>query len=837
DPVEAEAVGRAIGSHKTANNPLLIGSVKTNIGHLESASGMAGLSKVILCLQHRLVPPSLHFSIPNPNIPFADLNLRVVTRPTPLSNASGPVLIGVNSFGFGGANAHALLSEFVPNLPVVTKEPEKIAGYIAPLLISARSKESLNTLANSYLKLVADESLSFVEIARAAAMRREHHSYRLAVLGTNRAEIAGALDSFATGPKPAGICHAHCHAGAGRIVGVFSGNGAQWLGMGRRLFETEPEFRRWIETVDSALSVHTQWSIVDELFADEEQSRLAMTDIAQPLLFAIQVALWEVLRERGVVFAAVLGHSVGEVAAAYAAGILDLQNAVKVIFERSRFQQHTQGQGRMAAAALSVDDARREIADFDERIEIAAVNSPKSITLAGPLTDLQLLGERLTARNIFYRLLDLDYAFHSRVMDTIEDGLCSALQPLKPKARQIRFVSTVTGNDLQGSELDAQYWWRNVRCPVRFHDAVELLVQEGHEVFLELGPHAILQYYLNETIRARESHAAVIGTLDRKEPEDIQLARGLGQIYVHGGKVDFRRLYRGGPSHQVPLPLYPWNKEHHWFEETPESLRYLHGEREHPLLGFRQSATTMEWQSLIDTDLFPWLADHVVNGATLLPAAAFTEMAFAAAAALFDEAPLEIEQLDILRPLELTENKSRVLQFAVTGEIGSFTISSRGYLETGGWIIHAVGQLLRGTEQRISHPDAELLSLIQSGTHRRSADHYNIAQRLGLHYGPAFQCVDELWSNAEWSWAKLCKPPTDTTDLGGYLLHPSLLDGCLQTLFAILMQFEGNAENCLYLPTVMGACCFASTQQGPPILRDASDQNQCPFGGCRLFLI
>ncbi len=809
DPVETEAIGRAIGHFRPKDSPLLIGSVKTNIGHLESASGMAGLIKAILCLQQRTVPASRHFSTPNPNIPFEDLHLRVVTEPTPLESAEGPLRIGVNSFGFGGANAHVVLGEFIAEQreaePPTTDETPGLAGYPLPLLLSARSETALRQLAGHYLQLLADPALAYPEIARALVFRREQHTHRLAVIGKDPAEISVALEAFASGGSQKGICQARCHPGLGRTVAVFSGNGCQWHGMGQGLYAADARFRYWLRQVDGVLAPLTGWSVIEELFVDATQSRLVMTEVAQPLLFALQVALWECLRERGLGFAATLGHSVGEVAAAYAAGILDLEQAARVIFERSRLQGLTRGKGRMAAVNLSLAAAEQELGAFGGRLEVAGINSPVSLSLSGPLEDLEALGESLTERKIFYRLLELDYAFHSRVLDPIQPELETVLAGLKPRPARIPFISTVTGEERRGPELKADYWWDNVRQPVRFQAAVSRLAEQGHEVFLEIGPHAILQYYINDSLRALEAKSVSLGLLDRKEPEVERLAHSLGWIYVHGGALDWRRLYGDPTPLKLPLPLYPWQREPHGYQATVEALGYLHRTSEHPFLGWRQAGRGLEWESLMDTALFPWLGDHRVGGAVLFPAAGFAEMALAAGAALYGETTPALERLEILRPLELSPNQPRVIQTRIKDEIGSFEIASRGYLEAAGWNIHAWGRLLRG-HQVMASPPAPAVHPGPNQPGRQGLDHqglYRIAQGLGLEYGPSFQCVEEIWNDGDWAWARLLPPPEAAG--AGWRLHPSSLDGAFQTLLAVLAQTGLKAEEGVFLPTSLGS--------------------------------
>ncbi|MFZ2004136.1 MAG: type I polyketide synthase, partial [Stellaceae bacterium] len=460
DPAEAEAVGHVLGQSRQA--PLPIGSVKSNIGHLEPASGIAGLLKAMLALERGVLPRSLYGETPNPAISLAHLNLRLVGAAEPIA-AGG--YAGINSFGFGGSTAHAILAP-----PPRQEEPKAEAVTHPPLMISAHSDASLRTLAQSWRDTIAATPLSrWPAMARAAARRRDHHAHRVVVLGDDPASY---LDDFLTGrPNPAlasGVATRR-----DRLAFVYSGNGAQFLGMGRAAYLASGAFRAATALADCALRPYLGWSVEQRIAGELTDEELRRADIAQPMLFAIQVAITRVLCDMGATPGGFVGHSVGEIAASWAAGALSLDMAARIVTTRSRHQERTRGVGRMAVLALGPDDATALLHEEQRyALEIAAVNSARSVTIAGSCDAIDRLGETAGRRGIAWRLLDLDFAFHSVAMDPIRDRLIAELAGINSLAPVGELVSTVTGARVTQGVLDAFHWWRNVRDPVRFSDAI-----------------------------------------------------------------------------------------------------------------------------------------------------------------------------------------------------------------------------------------------------------------------------------------------------------------------------------------------------------------------------
>jgi acyl transferase domain-containing protein/surfactin synthase thioesterase subunit len=587
DPIEAEALGAVLSQGRSLNNPCAVGSVKTNIGHLEAAAGIASLIKVTLSLYHRQIPPSLHFQQPNPYIPFDKLPLQVQQKLEPWPEKAVPALAGVSSFGFGGTNAHIILEEVLvskyrrqADQGSSFKVEEKI-DLSAPLLrtstyllpISARSLESLQCLARAYLDFLApaasSASTSLQNICYTASVRRSHHNHRLALVFRNYEELTEQLEAFLKGEVRFGLFSGSCKQRNRRpkLVFVFSGQGPQWWAMGRELLHQEPVFATTLKHCDMLLKSYVTWSLVEELMADESQSRLAETEIAQPAIFALQVALASLWQSWGVKPSAVVGHSVGEVAAAYVAGALSLEDAVKVIFHRSRLMQRATGQGKMAAVKLSLADAERLLINYEGRLAIAAINSPNSIVLSGEAAALQEVLQLLQQQHIFYQLLPVNYAFHSPQVEPFQDELVQSLQALKPQATSIPIISTVTGTVHDGQNFDAAYWGRNIREPVRFADAIAHLVQQKHNLFLELSPHPVLATNISQCLQLSDHQEGfVLPSLRRQEGELAIMLGSLGALYTLGYPIEWSHLYPFA-GECVSLPSYPWQRDYYWVEE------------------------------------------------------------------------------------------------------------------------------------------------------------------------------------------------------------------------------------------------------------------------------
>lgn len=804
DPVETAAIGEVYG--KKREKPLPIGSVKANLGHMEPASGMAGIVKAILALKHHALPPQIHLETPNPNIDFLGLNLKPVTEYLELAKKNNRALIaGVNSFGFGGANAHVLLQEYRCS-DLATTEP--LPASLPPLFLSARSETALKELAGRYADLLHDKSgQDFYDVAHAAVNQRDRMEKRLALHSGSVESTIHLLQQYALDNVSADIFIEDSLPQSGDVAFIYSGNGAQWAGMGRALLTESSRFEEILTEIDIAMRPLTDFSLLEALQSESELARLSNTAVAQPLLFAIQVAVTLLLKEQGVTPSAVAGHSVGEIAAAWAAGALDLDQAICVICARSQVQELTRGTGRMAAAGLSVTAAQEILVELDEEenVEIAGINSPGNVTLAGSLSSLVNIQALLESRGIFFRLLDLDYAFHSKQMDSVKTDLAERLAGLIPSCgKEATFVSTVTGSVLSGITLSANYWWRNVREPVRFADAIHKLTELGCRVFVEIGPHAILQRYIAECLAAANVQGRVLPTLTRQADGWDRLAETALRTHLLVDKP-ILESYFPVPGQRVRLPNYPWQRERHWHPVTSESLQVTQRQRVHPLLGWRLSDADATWENMLDPESLPWLADHQVSGAIVYPGAAYAEMALAAAREWFVRGGghFVVEQLDIVAPMVFDGEHARSLRFVLDPRDGRFQIKSRQRLSEDGWTLHAAGRLLEAAGRiattRIDLPAVPVKEIGQE-------NHYRLATKLGLEYGLAFQGLQKARVSADKLEASLAVP--DFVDLKEYLLHPALLDICFQSLVDFFADDIEAGRGIALLPVKMGRIDF-----------------------------
>jgi phthiocerol/phenolphthiocerol synthesis type-I polyketide synthase C len=798
DPIECAALGNVLGVSRAPGDRCRIGSVKSNIGHLEPASGIAGLLKVVLALRHRAIPRTLHFTNPNPQIPLEELNLSVVSQYTELP--PGRLTMGVNSFGFGGTNAHVIVRNPEPVASTATDRDAATENReIRPLLVSAHDAEALKSLALRYVDLLRSPTTPRLPaLCRSAATRRTHHQHRLAAFGRTHEELAARLEAYAAGDSPPLLAKGHAFTPPPRLALVFSGNGSQWRGMGRDLL-ADPFIAACIERVDAALRPLVGWSVTNILQSAEPANLFDRTEIAQPALFAVQVAMLEWLEAHGIEADAVLGHSVGEVSAAYGAGILSLDQACRVIAERSRAQGRTAGTGRMAALGLSAEKAALAIAPYGDRLTIAAVNSPNSVTVAGDAAAIGALGAELEPDQIFFRPLDLDYAFHSRGMDPIREQLLDRLDGLAPRDGRLRFVSTVTGTTIEGRQLDAAYWWDNIRKPVQFAPAVASLESEGFDVFLEIGPHPILDRYLRECLKAAGGQGISIPTLRRHEPERNALWLAFGRCYAAGVSIDYN-AFEPGECAFVPLPAYPWQRERYWFSEDEGEVGASLSRRKHPLLGKRLATTDGTWKNCLDPALLPWLADHIVQDSMVLPGTAYIEMAISAVLSTHACNGAEIEGFEIRRPVLIGAGAMPLVEVGLSSEDGAFRLRSGDPSET------ALPPVAVARAVRLASGPSDRTASVEAIQRRmgKRIDGVELYRRFAAHgliYGPAFRGVAEVWAGENEALGRIVAPPAIVTELAEYRIHPALLDACLQVTLATIPDQLDQEARVVFVPS------------------------------------
>lgn len=778
DPVEAEAVGSVLG--RARSRPLPIGSVKSNIGHLEPASGLAGLLKAQLALETGSLPATLHLEEPNPNIDFAGLNLAPAAEPVPIPARDRPWAAAVNNFGFGGANAH-----------VVIRQPR--ADELAPagpdpapraLVLSAASAESLQRLAAAWgERLAAAAPAEVPALLNAAAWRREPLGHRLVALSGEAEELRAILAEHAAGRRHRALVTGRSPRSAGRTAFVFSGNGSQWAGMGRHLHETDPAFRARFDEVAALFAELGAEDLHALIAAEDLEARLAAATVAQPVLFAVQMALVAALAAGGLRPDAVAGHSVGEVAAAAAAGIVPLRDAVRLVHTRSVALDTLRGAGGMAAISAGPEEVARALEESGlTGIALAGVNSPRSVTLSGDADRLRaFLAWLRRNRRTAGVMLDVAIPYHSPAVEPLRRRLLDDLKGLRPAPGAVAFVSSTTGRPAHGLSLDAEYWWRNARDVVRFSEAVEALAEAGCQTFVEISPRPVLAAYVKDTLRHLGRSGHVVRTMDQGPGAAASAAAMVALAHAEGARIDPAPLFGPRARLAADLPAYPWANAPYRAEPTPEAADNWGLADWHPLLGRAAFPGQGVWRGDVNARSLPWLADHRVDGAVVLPAAAYVEIALAAGTRALGRATVELSDLEILRPLVLEEGGSAELRTTLDAATGALRIEARPRLSEADWALHAFGTVRAA-------PSAQLAAVEPPGPGRSlSAEAlYAALARHGLAYGPAFRRAGEVTSAGNRAAAAILPAPVAPDPR--LVLDPAALDAGLHAVLALVLS-------------------------------------------------
>ncbi|PJJ06450.1 8,8a-deoxyoleandolide synthase [Streptomyces sp. 2333.5] len=577
DPIEAASLGAALGTDPRRSTPLPVGSIKTNIGHLEGAAGIAGLLKVVLCVEHGHLVPSLNFATPNPDIPFDALNLRVQTESGAWTAQEGRQLVaGVSSFGMGGTNAHVIVGRAEEaeraevGEPISSSSFSSSGGVLVPWVVSARSAEALAAQAERLASRVAGAGLSPVDVGWSLVASRSSFEHRAVVVGAEPDELVAGVRAVAEGRPDAAVTLGEATGHSGGTVYVFPGQGSQWVGMAVELLDTSPVFAGRLAECEAALEPFVDWSLTAVLRGVEGAPGLDRVDVVQPVLWAVMVSLAEVWRAHGVEPAAVVGHSQGEIAAACVAGALSLEDGGRVVALRSKAIRALSGRGGMVSVALPRPDVEELIEPWNGRVSVAAVNGPSSVVVSGDGDVLGRLVEECREREIRARRIEVDYASHSAHVESIEQTLREVLAPVAPRTSTVPLFSTATGDWLDTADMDAGYWFTNLRRTVEFAPAIEALTAAGHHTFVEVSPHPVLTMPVQETVEAAGAEGVVVGTLRRGEGGLARFHASLGELYVQGVPVDWSPAFAAHRPRLVDLPTYAFQRERHWVGHTAE---------------------------------------------------------------------------------------------------------------------------------------------------------------------------------------------------------------------------------------------------------------------------
>ena len=806
DPIETRAIGTALGRRRT--DPLPIGSVKSNLGHMEAASGIAGLMKALHCVQHRVVPATIGIKKLNPNINFSELNVAVVTENLALKK-TGKLIVGINSFGFGGANAHVIL-ESPPSLS--GSDNMSLRTNDLPVVLSAKSSTALQQAAGqfgTYLQLQRDTDL--YDISYNTVFGRERHSHSLVVNGNSTSGIAEALRKFAVDGSEEIVSGTTLTKPAGPVF-VYSGNGSQWVGMGKRLLQESPVFVASVRAVDALFSRYADFSLEAQLQSNQGV-RYDLTEIAQPTLFALQVGVTNMLMHHGIAPAAVMGHSVGEVAAAWASGALTLADAVSVIFHRSRVQGRTKGLGQMTAVGCGVTTAEPLIAKTT--LTVAGINSARGITVAGDADQLAQLERSLSQQSIPFKRLALDYAFHSPAMDVVEDEIKQALIDIRPTKATVPFYSTVTGSLLEGTSLDADYWWRNIRLPVLFEQANKKSLAAGNNVFVEIGPHAVLRGYLNDSLKELAIDGRVVPTLMRSDDSAQRVDHAAAQVLVAGVEIDWHKVF-AMPGKFMALPNYPWQRERHWHPTSAASIGLLNRRKVHPLLGYPVHQQELCWENQLDTQSLPDLADHVVGENVVFPGTGFVELVLAAALEWRPQKSVTIEELEIRLPLILSDTLAKVIRVSIAPNDGTVTVTGRDLSGAEPWVVYANARILTEGSSLLAHRSVLPESLPLRSPDFTQESHNTLTSAVGLHYGQQFKRIDCGWiEDATATATALFSAVSEGRGLHKSHLNPAILDCTFQLIIQLLKDDPLLHTGMAYIPVKLGRIVYAQSDATP----------------------
>lgn len=828
DPIEVEALGAVYSEGRTQRDPLVIGSVKTNIGHLDPAAGIAGLIKTVLVLRNKYIPAHLHAQALNPLIPWQNLPIVVPAEPVAWLADGRPRTAALSSFGMSGTNAHAIVQEFAEKQPQQAERSSSSSSYYHLLTLSAHNEETLRAQAEAYSQWLKQDTSDLTELADicyTAAVRRTHHHHRLALTGRTRSEMADQLLAFLHGETYSGGINLRRGIASNRrsrkLAFVFSGQGSQWMGMGQQLLRQEARFREVVEECDKLFQRHAGWSILDELMANEEQSRIQRTDVAQPLIFTIEVALAELWRSWGIVPDVVVGHSIGEVAAACVAGILSLEDALKLVYHRGRLMQRLEGQGKMVLVSLSPTALAPMLEEYPD-LSLAALNNPRATVVAGKEAFLTLLVEKLQQQEIICRCLPVNYAFHSAQVNPLLPELIQQLQSLHLQPAKYPMMSTVSGQYQDWQAFTPEYWASNMRKPVQFATAIEALIGDGYTTFLEIGPHPVL---LKDIAVCLSQTGEALPSLIRGQDERVSLLSSLGALHCSGWPVNWSDLYPTG--RQVSLPVYAWQRMPLWLPVQrgwSASLRSVESSsRIHPLLecqtvspvgqDHEQSQPgTSTWSGLVSIASDSYLKDHGVQGVVVLSGAAYIEAVLTVAQHLYPEHRTRLEQVQFHKMLILGDNpvEARQHQLVLVEEPTeapaekhmSFRYSSciPDTGEAPSWVLHATGRLCLESGVAASPEKAAISTIKARCTQvREGAEEYVRLDAQGVEYGPCYRGIKQLWMGKQEAIAQVHFPEalqeSCLNGAGNYLVHPAFLDACLHTSLALVGGEKRNSEN------------------------------------------
>ncbi|MBN1602363.1 MAG: SDR family NAD(P)-dependent oxidoreductase [Chitinispirillaceae bacterium] len=797
DRAEAEALHAVLNDQGKRRQKAWVGSVKTNMGHLEAAAGMAGIIKAALCLKHKKIPGNLHFKTPNPEIPFDQYCFNVPTELMDWPDQEER-FAGVNAFGYGGTNAHILLQAAQDNeVPVSNYAFGRETDVLLP--ISAQSLPALKSMAGKWQDYLCNQPGEGIleTIVKTTCRHRSHQNVRSFIQARDKSTLIKQLQAISKGlgPDPKNIDQDK------KLVMVFTGMGPQWPGMGCKLYESMPTFRHKVDECDELFTAISGWSIKNAMLENVAASRMHETQVAQPANFVLQVALTACLEEWGIRADAIIGHSVGEVAAVHVAGVLSLEESLLVCYHRSRLQQtKASPDSGMLAVNMPEKDVLELFKKLNLDLDLAAVNSAGSVTISGNKADLDKLSAYLTENQQFNRLLNVEVAFHSRQMEPIKEELQAVLAGLHPQQEAIPLYSTVTGGRIGGQRIDASYWWENVRKPVHFQRGIRALMGAGYFHFLEVGPHPVLAQSIQAELTSENKEGQLITTLNRKKPELESFFQSVGTLYQLGYSLNWEHQINPDAP-MLALPTYPWQREHYWFESEALS-NYRFGQKGHRFLNRKVFGPQPAWEIDLNEHQIPYLNDHCIGSHVVVPGAMYVEAGLAVAEQINRQWPMALENIHFHQVLSLNEESVQRLHISYSRLTRRVELYSTTLEEQAPWLHHATLDL---NTEMIQVPESKGLLDNIIGRCREQLNVENFYEKLStrqLNYGPFFKPIKAINRGDREVLIRL-EPSVLPDEKDGYLFGPTLLDALFQSLIVVEKEQGRDSENKTFIPVAI----------------------------------
>jgi malonyl CoA-acyl carrier protein transacylase len=785
DPIEIQAIGNLLKKGYIDEKNLLVGTAKTNVGHLEPAAGMAGLIKVIQSLLHEEIPPNLHFKQPNPHIPWDELPIKVPTQSTPWLRSERPRIAGISGFGYSGTNAHVIVAQ----APVMAHKASQRDNRPTHLLtLSAKHENALTELATHYIDyLSSEDTAAIADICYTANVGRTHFENRLAVVGKSREEIKQKLSDYITSRnaiyKNPEIEH------TSKIAFLFTGQGAQYVNMGRQLYETQPTFRKTLERCDEILRDYLEQPLLEVLYSSPD-NKLDETAYTQPALFALEYALAQLWQSWGIKPDIVMGHSVGEYVAACIAGVFSLEDGLKLIAERARLMQALPQNGEMVSVIADEARVRAAIEPYTQKISIAAINGPESLVFSGERQTVQTIVTTLQSIGIKTKNLQVSHAFHSPLMEPMLTNFEQVARQITYSSPKIGIVSNVTGEFVTDEMGSPEYWCRHVRQPVKFAASMETLHQQGISIFIEIGPKATLLGMGHQCLP--DDVGIWLPSLRAGQEDWQQLLQSLSTLYVHGIPIDWSGFDQDYSRRKVMLPTYPFQRQPYWMDISRQPLALPQVTWLHPLLTKKsQSPLVTVFESRFSAKTMPFLEDHRIFGKLIVSGASHISLLLGANELTFGTSECLLEDIVFPQALVIPDDEERTVQLVITpaenGLSAPFKLISLEKDNSNAWTTHATGKITQSPITNYQLPITNFSEVWARCQEEISTkDIYQIYQQRHIQLGPTYQWVDSIRRGDKEAVCQLKIPPILTSVVDEYQLHPGLIDTCFGLLVATI---------------------------------------------------